>query len=97
MMCWNSSTFAAVGKEHKAVLGVQQGVFVGIPAEEQMMPWRGEELHGHGVDLGALHAGAFQIGGDGGVTLGHIALKGMTAFVGQHVHIAGGVVPVGKR
>ena len=39
----------AVGKEHKTVLSVEQGVFVGIPAEEQMMPRCSQELHGHGV------------------------------------------------
>ena len=89
--------FASVSKEHKTVLSVEQGVFVGIPAEEQMMPRCSQELHGHGVDLGALHAGAFQIGGHFGITLGHIALKGVAALVGQHVHIAGGVVPVGKN
>jgi hypothetical protein len=54
---------AAVGKEHKAVLGVEQGVLLGVLAEQQVVPRRGEELHGHGVDLGAFHRGAFQIGG----------------------------------
>ena len=87
---------AAVGKEHKAVLGVEQGVLLGIFAEQQVVPRRGEELHGHGVDLGAFHGRAFQIGGHIGVALGHIALKGMAALMGQHVHIAGGIVPVGK-
>ena len=60
------------------------------------MPGGGEELHGHGVDLGALHAGALQVLGDGLIPGGQIALEGVAGLVGQDVHIAGGVVPVGE-
>ena len=87
---------AAVGEEEEAVLGVEQGVLVRILAEEQVMPRRGEELHRHRVDLGALHAGALEVGGDLGVALGDIALEGVAALVGQHVYVSRGVVPVGE-
>ena len=86
----------AVGQEDEALLGVGQGIFGGVLAEEEMMPGGGEELHGHGVDLGALHAGALQVLGDGFIPGGQIALEGMAGLVGQDVHIAGGVVPVGE-
>ena len=75
---------------------MEQGVFLGVLAEEQVVPGGRQELHCHRVDLGALHTGAFQVGGDFRVPLGHIALKGMAALVGQHIHVGGGVVPVGK-
>ena len=87
---------AAIGQEEEAVLGVEQGVFLSVLAKEQMVPGSRQELHGHGMDLGALHAGALEVCGDLGVTLGHIALKGVAALVGQHVHVSRGVVPVGK-
>ena len=53
---------AAIGQEEEAVLGVEQGVFLSVLAKEQMVPGSRQELHGHGVDLGAFHGGAFQIG-----------------------------------
>ena len=87
---------AAVGQEEEAVLGVEQGVLVGVPAEEQVVPRCGEELHGHGVDLGALHAGAFEVGGDLRIALSHIALEGVAALVGQNIHVSGSIVPVGE-
>src|SRR5699024_7171866 len=39
---------------------------------------------------------SLQVIGDGFVPGGQIALKGVAGLVGQHIHIGGGVVPVGK-
>ena len=88
--------FAPVRQEDQALLGVGQGVLGGIGPEQQFVPGSGQKLHGHRVDLSALHTGALEVLGDGVVPGGQIALEGVAGLVGQHVHIAGGVVPVGK-
>ena len=54
---------AAIGQEEEAVLGVEQGVFLSVLTKEQMVPGSRQELHGHGMDLGALHAGALEVCG----------------------------------
>ena len=88
---------AAVWQEDKAVLGVQQLVFIRILLKEEMMPRGGQELHAHGVDLGALHTGALDIFGDVlGAAGSQVAFQRMPCFMGQHIHIPRRAVPVGK-
>jgi len=79
---------AAVWQEDKAVLGVQQLVFIRILLKEEVMPRGGQELHAHGVDLGALHTGALDIFGDVlGAAGSQVAFQRMACFMGQHIHL----------
>ena len=77
---------AAVGDEQQGVLGVGELVLAVLLPEKQVVPGGGEELHAHGVGLGALHGGAAQ-----GVGLyllvGYIVGEGVARLVGEHVHV----------
>ena len=75
-------------------LGVGQFIPGRVRAEEFFVMLRRKELHGHGVDLAALHAGLLQ---DHGKVFprGHPRGKGMARFMRQYVHVVGRAVEVG--
>ena len=85
----------AVGQEVQGVFCVCKLIARRLVPKEQVVEICREELHAHGMDFAALHAGLAQDGGDV-FALGHIIGKGMAGLVRQHIHIARRAVEIGK-
>ena len=84
----------AVGNEADCILQMHLNIFVRILTEEQVHPVLGEEFHGHGVDLCRLHPHIRML--PDRIRAGQISLEGMSALMGDHVHIRAGAVKVCK-
>ena len=76
-------------------LKVGNFIFLCLMFEEQLIPRCRKKFHGHGVSLCSFH-GRQMHGKQIDVLFRHVGSKGMSRFVGQHIHISCRTVKIGK-